>query len=564
MPEQSGPFDLPRGPLIAIICVGVLQAVGLASLVLLLRAVIDALVLTPGELGTIYALIGALGAVALLYAGLRTVEFTLAERLGFNLVRRLRMRMYAHLSGMSIRQLQRRSRGALLLRFTGDLTMFRTWISRGLARGIVATLVMLAGTAVLAYLSPLMAGVLIGLLLGAAAMSLSAGRRLRRLTRWVRRKRSLLTSNVDEQLAALATVQAFGRTQGELQRLSRQNDSMTITLIREARVRGTLRGIAAGSTWLALVAVLAVGASELAVGSMTVGGVVAAMGVVLQMSLSMRQLSLAHDYWQRAEVSRGKLLQFLASSSRPLEDLGQARLRVRKGHIEISGAHIAGALHGVDAVAEAGQLVAILGPTGAGKSTLLAAIARLAELDSGAIFIDAQDVSMHTLASMHREIGMVSPDLPLVRGSIRRNLTYRKRAVSDDELTRQVMAWRLDEMLADQPAGLDSWLTEGGRNLSVGQRQRLALARAWLGNPVILLLDEPSAGLDAQSRELFHSMLLRHAGTVLLVTHDETEVAFADVVWELHQGRVVTAQSGDNYRRGLQAGSRSAADIRGD
>jgi ATP-binding cassette, subfamily B, bacterial len=557
--EQSGPFELPRGPLVAIICIGLLQAAGLTGMVLLLRAVIDALVLTPGQLGTIYVLVGTLAAVALLYVGLRMAEFTLAERLGFNVVRRLRMRMYAHLSGMSARQLQRRSRGALLLRFTGDLTMFRTWISRGLARGIAATFVLVAGTALVAYLSVLMAGVLIGVLLGTAAMSLSVGRRLRRLTRWVRRKRSLLTSNVDEQLAALATVQAFGRTQGETRRLSRQNDSMTVTLIREARVRAVLRGIAAGSTWLALVAVMAVGASEVAVGTMTVGGVVGAMVIVLQMSLSMRQLALAHDYWQRAQVSRGKLLQFLASSSRPLEEPGQERLRVRKGHIEFSGARIAGALHGVDAVAEAGQLVAILGPTGAGKSTLLAAVARLAELDSGAIFIDEQDVSMHTLRSMSRQIGMVSPDLPLVRGSIRRNLTYRKHAVSDDELTRQVMAWRLDEMLADQPAGLDSWLTEGGRNLSTGQRQRLALARAFLGNPVILLLDEPSAGLDAWSRELFHGVLLRHAGTVLMVTHDETEAALADIVWELDQGRLVTAQSGARYRSELEAGNRSPA-----
>jgi ATP-binding cassette, subfamily B, bacterial len=559
MAERGGPFDLPRGPLVAIVCLGVLQAVGLAGLVLLLRTVIDALVLTPGQLATIYPLIGALAVVALLYAGLRTAEFTLAERLGFNVVRRLRMRMYAHLSGMSVRQLQGRSRGALLLRFTGDLTMFRTWISRGLARGIVATFVLLASSALVAYLSLLMAGVLVGVLLGAAAMSLSVGRRLRRLTRWVRRKRSLLTSNVDEQLAALATVQGFGRIRGETKRLSRQNDSMTVTLIREARVRGVLRGIAAGSTWLALVAVLAVGASEVAVGSMTVGGVVAAMVVVLQMSLSMRQLSLAHDYWQRAQVSRGKLLQFLASSTRPLEEPGQAKLRVRKGRIEISGAHIEGALRGVDAVAEAGQLVALLGPTGAGKSTLLAAIARLAELDSGAIFIDGQDVSMHTLSSMPRQIGLVSPELPLVRGSIRRNLTYRKQSVSDDELTRQVLAWRLDEMLADQPAGLDSWLTEGGGNLSVGQRQRLSLARAWFGNPVILLLDEPSAGLDAESRELFHGLLRRHAGTVLMVTHDEAEAALADAVWELHQGRVVAIRSGDDFRRELEAGRRRTA-----
>jgi len=394
-----------------------------------------------------------------------------------------------------------------------------------------------------------MALVLLSVVFATSAFSLTIGRRLRRLTRSVRRKRSALTSNIDEQLAALAAVQAFGRTGGEISRLSRQNDAMTRTLIREARVRGLLRAVAAGSTWLALVAVLAVGASEVAAGRLTLGGIVVAVVLVRQLNASLRSVALAHDYWQRAQVSRNKISDFLASSSRPPDGPATPRLRVRKGHIEFVAATVKGALAGVDVVAESGQLVAVVGPTGAGKSTLLACVARLTELESGAVLIDGQDVARCSLETIHRRIGVVAPDLPLMRGTIRRNLVYRFRSASDEEVARQVRAWRLDEVLSGRRHGIETWLAEGGKNLSLGERQRIALARAWMGNPPILLLDEPSAGLDSVGREIFKQMLLRHHRTALLVTHEPAEAALADQVWHMESGRVVRVESGDQFRR---------------
>ena len=163
-----------------------------------------------------------------------------------------------------------------------------------------------------------------------------------------------------------------------------------------------------------------------------------------------------------------------------------------------------------------------------------------------------------TLRSRLRQIGMVAPDLPLMRGTVRRNLTYRKPAATDAELDRVLMACHLDELLDELPNGLNTWLTEGGRNLSVGQRQRLALGRALLGNPPVLLLDEPTQNLDEASREVFRRVIAHNKGTVLLVTHDAGVAALADHVWSMDDGRIIEVLGGQEFRERRWASRRQA------
>ena len=152
----------------------------------------------------------------------------------------------------------------------------------------------------------------------------------------------------------------------------------------------------------------------------------------------------------------------------------------------------------------------------------------------------------------------MSPDLPLMRGSIRRNLTYRNPEATEAEISRVVMACNLDEVFADLPDGMEGWVTEGGMNLSVGQRQLLALGRAMLGQPPILLLDEPLANLDPRSQEIAQAALRRYLGTVLFVTHDPATADTADQVWRLERGRLVSVVTGDEFRARRRAEERLA------
>jgi ATP-binding cassette subfamily B protein len=554
MRQSGGLWRITGGQVTLIVFIALLQVAVLIGYVLLIRAIVDAL--APGTVGAAAQLVWqtaivqviALATLALFNGWLHAIEFSITERIGYRIVQDLRMRMYKHLQGMSIRQFQGRARGGLLLRFLGDLSMTRMWVSRGVLGGLVAVIALGGAIMGLGILNLWMTLGIVGTLLAGAAASLAAGHAMRRATRTMRRRRSLVMSNLDEQMNTLPVIQIAGRSRGEYDRLARQNDTLTRALIRVARLRGYLRGIAVASAMLAVTAVLITGLFEVRRGGTTVGTVVGFAIIVRQLAGPIRRLGLAHDYWHRAQVSQQKILEFLASSSRQLDDPTAEPLRVGKGAIEFQHVSVDGALSDVNISIPAQAFVAITGPGGAGKSTLLSLVARTIDPTAGSIVIDGQPLEHTTLRSIARWIGAVGPDLPLTRGTVRRNLTYAMPDASDDELHRVLAVTGMDDLLDDLPNGLDTWVTEGGRNLALSQRQRVALGRAIMGAPPILLLDEPTNGLDDKGRDRLLQTLSRHRGTVLLASHDSRELALADSVIVLADGRVVTEVPGDEFR----------------
>lgn len=538
---------------------GVIQVASIAAFVLLIRQAMDQFIYTLG-VSDMWPTIFKISGVSLILAMTRGAEFYATEALGYETVRVLRNRLYEHLTGISPRTVLRSSRGALLLRFTGDLSTLRTWISRGLSRGIVSSLTIL-GVVVLLFVMNIRIGLtVVGVLLLSTSLSLLPGDRVRRATRAVRWRRSLLTSNVSEHLGALATVQAFGRTAGEISRFTRQNDDMTAALKRAARVRGLLRLISSAMGSGTVVAVIAVGAHEIPSGRATVGLIAAAISATRFISGPMRTLGRSHEYWQAAQVSRRKIMDFLTRPSRASDgDQELDRLKVRRGAIFLRGVSVEGALQEIDLTVPGGQLLAILGPNGAGKSTLLNVIARFVEPESGEVLIDSQNVAECSRRSLYRNLGMVSPDLPAMRGTLLRNITYRFPDAPRAEVDRVVLTCRLDETMSGRTEGLQMWLNEGATSLPVGHRQRVALARAMLGNPRILLLDEPTSNLDEATKEIFRRAITRYHGTVVLVTHDPVEASLADHVCIMGDGRIVEVLTGDEYRTRTRLARRAEA-----
>lgn len=542
-------FRLPINRILLLVGLGIMQVVTIVSLVLLIRQVIDQLT-QSGRLSHFWTTILAMSVASLALAVLRGVEFRFTESVGYELVRTLRLELYDHLVRMSPRSVLRGSRGALILRFTGDLSTLRTWISRGFSRGVTSSLTVAGTLALLFWLNLRLGTAVIGVLLLGVSLSLLAGDSVRRATKAVRWRRSLLTSNISEQIAAIAAVQVFGRVRGERSRFSRQNEDVTASLKRMASVRGRLRGLSSATSSAAVLAVVIVGAHEVSSGRATVGVVVAAIIAARFFSGPLLTLGRSHEYWQAAQVSKRKIREFLnRPGATPGEEL--RRLTVRSGEIVLRQVSVEGSLDDINLTVDGGQILAILGPNGAGKSTLLNLIARLVEPDLGQVLIDGQVLRECTAESIYRHLGVVSPELPLMRGTVRRNVLYRYPQADDEELERVVHSCRLDQLVSGGPDGLKMWLLEGGSNLPAGHRQRIALARATVGSPRLLLLDEPTSNLDEATKEVFRRLIARYAGTVVLVTHDPAEASLADRVCLMEGGRIVEELSGNDYRARL-------------
>lgn len=546
--EPSLALRLGWRSLLALVGVGLAEAATLTGSVLLIGALVDEVIMARGTSPRFQQLLLATLGVGLLAGLSRAAEFAATEAVGYRYVQRLRMVLYAHLQRVPPRRLQNNSRGAILLRFTGDLSMLRTWISRGIGRGLVGALTLALGIAVLASVSVPMAVAVMGVLVVGSALTLAGGRHLRRAAQAVRLRRANLTTNVTEQIHSMPVIQAFGRSAGEYDRLARQNERLTDNLVRFARVRGYLRGLAALTGWVATATALAVGALAVAGGSATVGQLVTAVLIVRYLMRPVRTLGLAHDYWQSAKVSREKVLAFLNRTYPESGGEPTKSLRVRGGEIAFEGVHVKDSLHGLTGTVPAGKVVAVMGANGAGKSSLLMLVARLAEAEAGSVSVDGQNLAQTSLRSCARQIAMVSEALPLLRGSLRRNIAYRWREAPDAEIERVVDLCGLREFVASQRHGLDSEVNEGGGNLATGHAARIRLARALVANPKILLLDEPSANLDPPSKRLFREIILRYHGTVLWVTHDEGDAAIADEVWTLERGKLAGVVTGSEYR----------------
>jgi ABC-type multidrug transport system fused ATPase/permease subunit len=271
------------------------------------------------------------------------------------------------------------------------------------------------------------------------------------------------------------------------------------------------------------------------------------MAIVALLVPALRDLSRVYEYWQESRVSSQKIRSFLNTPSLVYEVRNAPDLKPGPGRLEFYGVGLSGIVNEVTTLAEPGAIVALVGPNGAGKSTLMSLAARLIDPDEGRILLDGQDLAKHSLTSVRRAIGMVSPDLPLLRGTVNKNLRYRWPKAPEEEVNRVRAMCGIDEVLAELPEGDQTRVTEGGGNLSLGQRQRIALARALLGNPSILLLDEADAHLDSNANRILKRILDEYTGTVLWVTHNPERLAKADIIWRMENGRLsVESTPNDN------------------
>ena len=539
-----------RRLLVYLLANGAGQAVLTVATAVLVRYGFDHLVMAPGTLEwqpVSLLFLVMLGSI-LTTAWLRWRGNVDAESLGQSYIHAVRVRLFRHITKIGADGARQMSRGALMLRFVGDLTALRNWVSLGLARLAVSGLAMGLALLALTLIEPVI-GIAVGTAtLAAGLLTFTLGPRLRSRTLEARRYRGRIAALINDRISHIGVVETFGQEQREIKRIRRASRRLRNALISRARVVGLLRALSEASAGFASLFALMVGAMQVAGGHATPGAVVSAMIVAGLLAPRLNDLSRVYEYWNAAAIAREKQKQVMR-----LRPVGRS---IKPGGAPFSASALAQGIQldqvtkeplfrSVSLTIEAGERIALIGANGVGKSTLLRILSGIVDPDKGKVLLGGLPLQDCRWSDVRGAFAMVSPDLPLLRGSLRLNLTYGSQNPTETEIRDVLRLCQLESLMGRLGKGLDSRIAENGAGLSTGERARIAIARALLAKPAVLLLDEAEANLDAMARRALEKATASFAGTVIYTTHDIRQVAQADRVLVIQSGVVHSLPTAD-------------------
>jgi ABC-type multidrug transport system fused ATPase/permease subunit len=489
--------------------------------------------------------VAGLAIAGLLLLALRALERVDAEHLGQDYVTKVRLRLFERIAALPLRR-ERAGRagrfGLTMTRMVSDLNSLRRWASVGVARMSVASVAVCGILAALWYFDRVAAAVAGGLLVLGAAVALGLTPALREQVREARQRRGRLAGNVGEKIFAFGTVRHHGGTRRELRRLRRQSRRMTHALVRRMRLSGVLRALPDAVFPLAIAAlVFLVGIEGAAFSS---GDLVVTLLLFGMFTAPVRDLAQAWDYRLSFLEGRRRIEQVLAIPR--LRESSRAKALPGAGPIGVAlrGVRVKGVLDAVTAAAAPGDRVLVTGATGSGKSTLLALAARLFDPDAGEVTYDGIPLRKLKLACVESAVRLVSPELPLLQGSVGENIAYGADADASEWVERVADWCGLGAACEALPRGLDTRVEEKGGNLPAGLRARVALARALAARPRLLLIDDPLFAVDPEALAALRSALRHTEATCLLAGSDGAALPRLDRVWRLDAGRVREEQPG--------------------
>jgi ABC-type multidrug transport system fused ATPase/permease subunit len=490
-------------------------------------------------------LAGAIVVAALLRLVLSVARRLVAGQVSLGVELDLRNLLYAHLQALELGFFARQQTGQLMSRATVDLQSVRFFLGYGLVFIAQSGLTIVLAAVAMFLLQPGLAALALAPVPFVVLVATRYGRRSRPALQEVQQRIAELTADVEENVSGVRVVKAFAAEDRQLARFQRSVGRVFGQSMIATRLRAFYNPFIGFLPNIGLAVILLVGGRQVVRGTLTLGDFAAFYAYLMMLIAPMRQLGIVLGMAQRATASGARIFELLDREPHVVSPPDAAPLPAGRGRVELRGVTFAyegspPALRDIDLVVEAGTTVALVGGTGSGKTTLVQLLGRLYDVSEGAVLIDGADVRTLDLGSLRRSIAVVDDDPFLFSASVHDNIAYARPDATREEVERAAERARAAEFVAALPEGYETRVGERGLTLSGGQRQRLAIARALLAEPRILVLDDATSSVDATTEQAIKAALreVMAGRTTFVIAHRLSTIALADDIVVLEGARI--------------------------
>jgi subfamily B ATP-binding cassette protein MsbA len=515
------------------------------------KAIVDE-VITTKDLSRLGLFIGGLVGVYALQQGIDVGDMFIRHALGEKFILDLRVRIYAWLQRLSLSFFERTSTGELMSRVTNDVNVLESFVTHGSALTMVDLLRLCGGAAILFVLDARLA-LLVLLPVPVLAVSLRYfNTRIRPVYRRVRARLGDINARLQDNLSGIRVIQAFVQEDRQLARFAADSENYYQARVQGIRYWATFFPAMQFVAQLGAVIVLSAGSIMVVNGSLSLGTLVAFLSYVVSFYEPINRLTEVDNVFQEAIAAGERIFELLDETAEIRDAPDAVELPPLQGSVVFEDVHFRygtgdEVLRDVTFHMVPGEVVALVGPSGAGKTSIANLLCRFYDPIEGRIAIDGYALDQVKLASLRRQIAVVLQETFLFNTSIRENLLYGKPDATEEELVAAARAAYAHEFIETLPDGYNTEIGERGVKLSGGQKQRLALARAILADPRILILDEATSSVDAEAEYLIQQALesVLEGRTALVIAHRLSTIRNADKIIALEEGRIV--EIGDHH-----------------
>jgi subfamily B ATP-binding cassette protein MsbA len=481
----------------------------------------------------------------LLQSGFDFLKLYLLSYVGERVTADMRMLIYEHLQELSLRFYSDHRVGELVSRVTNDVQVIQNALTGNLVFLIQQVVILIVGGIILLIMDPRLTMLILLSVPIIAGIAQFFGKRIKRMSTTVQDQLARVSTILEETLTGVRIVKSFVREDYEAARFSVGVEGAFQAAMERTKTRSVFVPLISFAAFGALVMVLWYGGREVIDGALSAGALVAYLLYAVIVAGPIQTITSIYGQFQEMLGAANRMFELLDARSELVELPGAPALPRVTGRVTFEDVVFGydpqlAVLDGVSLTAEPGQVVALVGPSGSGKSTLVSLIPRFYDPDSGVIRIDDHDIRDVQIHSLREQIGIVPQDTLLFGGTIRENIAYGRLDATQAEIVAAAGAANAHDFILGQPNGYDTPVGERGTNLSVGQRQRISIARAILKNPRILMLDEATSSLDSESEAQVQEALehLMKARTTFVIAHRLSTIHHADNILVLNEGRI--------------------------